>query len=612
MRAACCLAAWLVTTSVSAEVTLTTLVSFNGGNGSEPWCALVQGADRNFYGTTSFGGASGGGTVFKMSPAGTITTLYSFGPTNANGAQTPQAGLTFGADGQLYGTTRDAARDFYGTIFRITPDGDLTLLFSFHGSDGAHPWAGALVQGSDGSFYGTTASGGNLTPPPGAGTVFRVGTNGAFNSLHQFNFTDGFSPYGGLVEGPGENLYGATCGGGLHAAGTIFKISLNGYITTLVTFDGTNGFGPFSALLQGPDGNFYGTTTQGGSSYGDPRSVNGEGFGTIFKMTPEGRLTTLFSFDGTNGSYPYASLTEGKDGYLYGTTLSGGAYTNELFPSATGYAGYGTVFRIATNGELTTLISFDNTNGAEPIASLVLGADGRFYGTTIMGGGNNLGTVFRLDIPSPLTVSCSAPATVECGVPADVIAHVSDANGNALAVVWTINGDIVQTNMVPAGNPPSAADVSLSADLPLGANVVAVSVADTAMNTASCSTNITVVDSIPPKIVSASAQPNILWPPNHQMVLVRVYAQVIDRCSPTSWKIIAVQSDESVNGRGDGNTAPDWIITGDHTVKLRAERSGNRNGRTYFITIQAIDAAGNLSAPAIVKVNVPKNPGRVK
>ena len=134
-----------------AEVTLTTLVSFDGANGSEPWGGLVQGADGDFYSTTSFGGAYGVGTVFKMSATGTLKTLYSF--SLASGAQIPQAGLTLGTDGHFYGTTREAPPHSRGTIFRITTNGVLTVLFSFNGTNGAQPWNGPLVQGSDGFFY---------------------------------------------------------------------------------------------------------------------------------------------------------------------------------------------------------------------------------------------------------------------------------------------------------------------------------------------------------------------------------------------------------------------------------------------------------------------------
>jgi uncharacterized repeat protein (TIGR03803 family) len=457
-------------------------------------------------------------------------------------------------------------------------------------------------------FYGTTANGGISLPPNGNGTVFRVTPHGEVTSLHSFSFSEGYTPYGGLIEAVDGNLYGTTAWGGsaFFAVGTIFRITKGGNVSTLVSFNGRNGLLPFSALLQAPDTTFYGTTTQGGASYGDSRSVNGGGFGTFFKMTAEGVLTSLFSFHGTNGSYPYATPVLGNDGNLYGTTLSGGAFTNELF-GTTAYAGYGTIFRITTNGTLTTLASFAGTNGAEPIASLTLGRDGRFYGTTIRGGAHDLGTVFRLGTSSPPAITCPAPATVECGRPAQLTADVSDADGQALTVIWRVNGQPVQTNTVPAGNPTTVATVSLQADLPLGTNVINVSAIDTDMNTASCSTTINVVDTIAPRVVSAIATPAILWPPDHRMVTIRLSARLGDDCGPTTWKIIDVRSNEPVNGRGDGNTTPDWLVTGDKSLQLRAERSSNGAGRVYSIIIQATDAAGNRSQPEIVTVKVPKS-----
>jgi uncharacterized repeat protein (TIGR03803 family) len=364
---------------------------------------------------------------------------------------------------------------------------------------------------------------------------------------------------------------------------------------------------PYSALLQADDGNLYGTTTQGGESYGNPRSVNGNGFGTIFKLSPSGALTTLYAFHGTNGSYPYSSLVQGSDGNLYGTTMSGGAYTNELFETGGGYAGYGTLFKISTNGDFTTLVSFERTNGAQILGSLMQSKDGGFYGTTTRGGAYDLGTVFRLTVPSAPTIICPGPIILECGAPAGVTVRVGDPDGDELTVVWMVNGQLVQTNTVLASHPPATVDVSLYAELPLGTNIVAVSAIDLQNNSASCSTEVTVVDTTPPTIVSASLRPEVLWPPDHKLVTVDVTARVRDNCGSATWRIVSVRSDEPLNGPGDGNAAPDWTITGDHTVKLRAERSGGGSGRIYIITIQATDSSGNLSCYKTMNVIVPKN-----
>jgi hypothetical protein len=188
-----------------------------------------------------------------------------------------------------------------------------------------------------------------------------------------------------------------------------------------------------------------------------------------------------------------------------------------------------------------------------------------------------------------------------------VSVFVVDPEGEAMTVLWTLNGVPMQTNGVPASDPPAAALVSFRSVLPLGSNVVQVTVTDAATNSASCSTIVMVIDRSAPAILRASAQPAILWPPDHKMVLVKLSALVGDTCGSTTWKIIGVRSNEPENGLGDGDTAPDWLITGDDRVLLRAERSGRGRGRIYTVTIQAEDGAGNLSATRRVNVTVPES-----
>ena len=403
---------------ISTNGALTSLYSFTGTNDGEyPQAGLVQGSDGNFYGTTSGGGTNGygDGTVFKISTNGVLTSLYSF--TGANDGANPYAGLVQGSDGNFYGTTSSGGTYSNGTVFKISANGALTSLYSFTGgNDGANP-DGGLVQGSDGFLYGTTYNGGASSN----GTVFKISASGALTTLYSFGTVtntngyplDGANPSAGLVQGSDGYLYGTTQYGGTTArcgdndAGTVFKISTNGTLTTLYSFTAVNdGANPAAGLVQGSDGNFYGTTYNGGTVY-DPLyrtvfkiSPNGEpsavpmgfaflGYGTVFKITPNGVLTTLYSFTGTNGANPAAGLVQGSDGYFYGTTAGGG----------TNVYGYGTVFRISTNGALTTLYSFTGGNdGAEPFAGLVQGSDGSFYGTTEYSDQRGAGTVFRLTI----------------------------------------------------------------------------------------------------------------------------------------------------------------------------------------------------------------------
>lgn len=207
---------------------------------------------------------------------------------------------------------------------------------------------------------------------------------------------------------------------------------------------------------------------------------------------------------------------------------------------------------------------------------------------------------------SPL-VECSAATVVECGQQTTTTISVSDPEGDALVVVWSLNGSAVQTNLLASGAPGVSTNVSFSGDLPLGTNTLAVSVSDTATNVTECETTIVVVDTTPPVIIRAAASPNSLWPPNHKLVAVRVSAMLRDNCGSTKWKITSITSNEPQNGLGDGDTDRDWRITGEHTAQLRAERSGKGNGRIYTITIVGEDASGNKSEARTVTVTVPKS-----
>jgi hypothetical protein len=214
-----------------------------------------------------------------------------------------------------------------------------------------------------------------------------------------------------------------------------------------------------------------------------------------------------------------------------------------------------------------------------------------------------------VDTNRPPVIVCAEPVQTECGTPTTLTSHVSDPDGDALVVVWSLNGTAIQTNELAAGAATTPTAVSLTAEFALGTNEVSVAVTDSAGNTATCSTTVTVVDTIPPVITRVTATPKVLWPPNHQMVLVHVAAQVTDACGPTQWKITSIRSNQAVDARGSGHTSPDWQITGDHTALLRAERSGKEGARIYTLTVQATDAAGNLSQKKTVEVIVPHDMG---
>jgi len=216
------------------------------------------------------------------------------------------------------------------------------------------------------------------------------------------------------------------------------------------------------------------------------------------------------------------------------------------------------------------------------------------------------------ELNKPPVIVCPEPVTVECGSLTSVTAKVSDPEGDALVVVWSVNGIAIQTNNLAAGSTTSPAEVNFPAEFPLGTNQVSVVATDSEGNSSTCSTTVTVVDTIAPVIVRAAATPSYLWPPNHQMVPVLVDARVTDKCGPTRWKIISIKSNQAVDAKGSGNTAPDWEITGPHTANLRAERSGKEGTRIYTITVQATDVSGNVSNRKSVEVIVAHDMGRDK
>jgi uncharacterized repeat protein (TIGR03803 family) len=348
-------------------------------DGGAPEAGLMQGTDGALYGTAANGGSTNSGTVFKVNPDGSgFTALASFEGTTGS---VPTAPLVQGADGTLYGTAnRGGSSGAYGTVFSLDPQGgSLTVLQDLDGvTTGGSPYGG-LILGADGLLYGTTSTGGS----GGYGTVFRLAQHGGgFTVLLNLDYytTGGTPSYDGLVQGPDGVLYGTAYRGGTMGFGTAFKLNPDGTgFEVLLTFDGaTTGGQPFGGLLLGADGALYGTTSSGGSG----------GHGTVFKVNPDGSgFMVLQNLDGANtGSRPFAGLAQGSDGTLYGTT------------NIDGSGGSGTVFRVNPDGSgFEVLQSFDgSTNGGVPMGRLMWGADGDLYGTTWNGGDTGLGTVYRL------------------------------------------------------------------------------------------------------------------------------------------------------------------------------------------------------------------------
>jgi uncharacterized repeat protein (TIGR03803 family) len=448
---------------INTNGVLSTPVTFNDTNGADP-VTLFLGADENFYGIAQSGGDADEGTIFRMDRSGNLTNIFLFSDQYdiAPNGQTDQPDwLMQGPNGDLYGTTLLGGSNNLGTIFRVTTNGVLVWSFSFNGTNG---YGGVrIMAASDGNLYGITAYGGNgydgTEDYSGFGTIFRITPSGSFTSLVQFDGTNdandgniativqgtdgnlygtsfgggasgqgaifkltlptcpctnrlmlttvidfertnGVEPLGQLVQGSDGMLCGATAGGGAFDQGTVFKTTLDGSLTTLASFNGTNGTFLVSTPVQAVDGNLYGATAGGGPDYDPDLTQYNTGYGTIYRLDSNGVLTTLFTFNLTNGDGPGpGGLVIGKDGALYGVTQQGGPnFTNAN-------DGDGTIFKITTNGDFTLLVSFDGTNGVYP-GGIILASDGNFYGTTRVGGiddSNGVGTVFRMTPDGQLT-----------------------------------------------------------------------------------------------------------------------------------------------------------------------------------------------------------------
>ncbi len=355
LKTVCIIFVVCVATAVGSPAQIfRTLHDFDVTDGSGP-SAVIQAADGNFYGTTAAGGAYDDGTVFKITPGRVLTTLHDFDLTDGGGplAGYPLAALAQGTDGNFYGTTGVGGAYGDGTVFKMTPAGTLTTLYTFYSTDNV-VFPSGLVQGTDGNFYGTTFGGGAY----GFGTVFKVTPAGALTTLYSFNSTDNVRPFpSGLVQGTDGNFYGITQYGGgssncSSGCGTVFQISPSGTLTTLHSFDQTDGQAPVAGLVEGADGNFYGTTQYGGGS-----SNCSSGCGTVFQISPTGTLTTFYNFNSTDGAVPFAGLIQATDGNFYGTTFGEAGKCNP-------YDDCGTIFKITPARVLTTLHSFLRIVGA--------------------------------------------------------------------------------------------------------------------------------------------------------------------------------------------------------------------------------------------------------
>jgi len=430
--------------------TFKTLLSFDlATDGAAPAGTLLQGTDGKLYGTTAGSEGSGtynSGTVFKITSSGQLSTVHIFcSQTNCADGTDPVAGVVQAADGNFYGTTNSGGTRDDGTIFKITATGTLTTLHNLSQQAG-YISSATLVQASNGSFYGTTYYGGAND----MGTVFSISPSGAFKTLYTFGTQsqDGGYPQASLVRANDGSFYGTASG--YLGPGTVFKITPNGALTTLYRFCSQPGCVDGSVpgpLILANDGNFYGTTKFGGN-------ISDEG--TVFKITPAGTLTTLYSFCSQPFCTDGASATEGviqaTDGNLYGTASFGGVN------------GEGTLFRITLAGKLTTLYNFCSrsgcTDGAVPFG-LIQATDGNLYGSTFNGGlddscslGLGCGTIFSLSLGlSPFVET--GPSFGKVGAAVKILGNdltgATSVTFNGTAASFTVRSATFIKTTVPAG-----------------------------------------------------------------------------------------------------------------------------------------------------------------
>ena len=420
--------------------TITAIATFDSRNGYAPPSGVTLDAAGNLFGTVPNGGANGNGAVFEVARGSrTITTLASFGA--ADGSY-PSAGVTVDSTGNLYGTTYGGGAHDVGTVFEIGKGGrgygTLTTLASFDGTNGSNPSA-PLTLDPAGNLYGTTQFGGIYgRDASGFGTIFEVPKGShAINKIVSFNGADGANPTAAVSLDAAGNLFGSTAGNN----GMIFEIAKGsrgyGPLATVATFDDFNGFNPVAPVTFDSAGNLFGTTLYGGA-YGYPGGIEDDpAGGTVFEIPMGGRgygtLTTVASFGGAfndaDGIDPSAGVTFDAAGNLFGTTAGGGA------------GGKGTVFEIAKGSHaITTVASFDGTNGAYPAAAVTFDSRGNLFGTTPGGGagatdgdGGN-GTVFEIAKGShaiTTVASFGGASAVNATAGADPLAAVVfDSGGN--------------------------------------------------------------------------------------------------------------------------------------------------------------------------------------
>lgn len=560
----------------------------------------------NGFGSNCPAGVSGCGTVFKLSAAGQETVLYSFcSLANCADGEFPYGGVILDAAGNLYGTTTQGGANGGGTVFKLDSAGTETVLYSFcsqggtNCTDGTVPYA-SLVRDSAGNLYGTTSGGGtgNIGSEEAGGTVFKVDGAGTETVLHSFcssvNCADGDLPYAGLIIDAAGNLFGTTVQGGDESSGTVFKVDTTGQESVLYSFGNSvgDGGGPYGGLIEDAAGNFYGTTAAGPIPGAGSNCPSGYGCGTVFKLNAANQLTVLYDFcsesNCADGYQPWDGLVQDAAGNLYGTTFAGGANSD------------GIAFKVDNTGSETVLYNFCSDSGAIKCSDGVLvytgllqDTAGNLYGTTYAGGAKGAGTVFELTtgpilLTPTVTVTPSATSitttqgltvAVDVGGTPTPTGTVTLSGGGYSSAAQTLVSGAVSFN-IPAGSLAVGSDT-------LTATYTPDSASSTTYRTASGTGVVAVAATATTTIVTSSANPQIVGLP------LTITATV----TPASGS--GVPTGDAVFSVDDKAGAVIPLTNGVANATLESFPPGTFSAGTHTIVVTYSPAAGSLFAPSI-------------
>jgi uncharacterized repeat protein (TIGR03803 family) len=458
------LIAFLLLASIAGAQTESILYNFPGGN---PQSGVTFDANGNLYGTTVFGGVNGAGTVWEVSSTGTYSLLYSFGDSLTDGSG-PVAGVTFDSHGNMYGTTRAGGVNGNGTVWEISSTGTYSTLYSFgaSASDANDPVGGVTVD-SSGNLYGVTEFGG----VNGKGALWEITSTGNYGILYSFGVSGGDAAYpvGNVTFDSSGDLFGTSAYGGVYGGGAIWELASGGAYSVYHSLGASSSDGatPLAGVSFDVYGNMYGTTKAGGAA----------GDGTVWEITSTGTYGTLHSFgsSASDGNGPNASVTVDNSGNLFGTTTAGGAFSA------------GTVWEISLIGTYQTTYSFgsNSPDGATPLGGVTCDVTGNLYGATSVGGSNFYGTVWKITAPvlalSSLSLSSgsvsggtSLVGTVTLTAPASSGGLTVALSSNSVYVVVPPNITVPEgstTASFPIWTAPASVGQSATVTASNGANV---------------------------------------------------------------------------------------------------------------------------------------------